>query len=71
MLTPSDAAKQKGITSSSSTINNKVIISALESSINTIFHFFLSLYFNFLASNSQIMCLSPVKGDLFARTEFM
>lgn len=40
MLTPSDAAKQKGITSSSSTINNQVIISALESSINTIFHFF-------------------------------
>lgn len=43
MLTPSDAAKQKGVTSTSSTINNKVIISGLESFINTIFHFFSCL----------------------------
>lgn len=43
MLTPSDAAKQKGVISTSSTINNKVIISGLESFINTIFHFFSRL----------------------------
>lgn len=43
MLTPSDAAKQKGIMSTSSTINNKVIISALEVFINTILPFFSHL----------------------------